>query len=71
MIKLLYRASQAGVEGSSCWFAASAACGPAFPESAIISRVTSIVGRFLEHSRIFYFRNGAREKRKFISAAPT
>jgi polyphosphate kinase len=25
-------------------------------------RLTSIIGRYLEHSRIFYFRNGAKRE---------
>ena len=37
---------------------ASAACGQACPASATTFRVISIVGRFLDHSRIYHFRNG-------------
>jgi polyphosphate kinase len=67
MIAELYRASQAGVKirllirGTCC-------LRPGIPGISDNIEVRSIVGRFLEHSRILYFENGG-EAKIFLSSA--
>jgi polyphosphate kinase len=68
IIQALYAASQAGVR-IDLIVRGICSLRPGVAGVSETIRVRSIVGRFLEHTRIFYFENGDDEERVYLSSA--